>query len=911
MLADEQLGRYRIVEKIGSGGMGDVYLAEDTKLKRSVALKTLPPDVASDNERMRRFMHEAKTASGLNHPNIITIYEINDEGETPYIAMEYVKGDTLGKVIKKQRVDLHTILDVASQVAGALAAAHDANVVHRDIKPDNIIRRPDGLVKVLDFGLAKLTENDGTSDPEAETVAHRTNPGMILGTASFMSPEQARAKSIDGRSDIFSFGIVLYQMISGRLPFRGENYVDVIGAILHKEPPSLTELVEDVPAEIDALVRKCLRKNREERFQSARELLADLNELKQVLNLELRSGQRETRTSDPAIKLSTDDAMAVGISTHSNTRLATSSISRMIAEEIKLHPLRAVGIMVLVALGLGASSFGLSKVFSTNEKTISDLKFTRLTNTGNVDYNSAALAPEGKMVAYVTDADGKQTLWVRQASGERSIEVVPAAEVKYRGVAFSPDAGKLYYAAQDKKSSTTLFRVDTFGGEPKRIATDADGTIAVSPDGERVAFLRGPLHVMLVSAGGGEVKQIASMTDGKRISAMAWAPDGRSITVSAFSSADTRHHIISIDTQTGELKPFPGPTWLRVTGIAWRMDGTGVYISGRDNDSQYAQIWFIQYPSGTVSQVTNDTNVYANVSVSKDGRSILSFQETRSTSIWEIGEDGSGERRVRKSIGTEDGVGGVVKAADGRIVYTVRKGAMPQIWTKSPNGPDERELTAAGLLSFAPDLSPDGRYVAFVSNSGGEPNIWRMDTNGENQTLLAATEGLHTRVKFTPDGNWVVYETISDGEECSLWRVPTAGGEPERLLNGIETCRPALSPDGNWVVYYSGTGNTNDSLRLMLSPIDGSQPPRQIDAADILKRRLYDWSADGTSIIYANRVNDVDNFWRQPIDGGTPVRLTNFDSDWIYWFGVSRTSGNIVASRGSESTDAVLIEGNF
>lgn len=911
MLADEQFGRYRIVEKIGSGGMGDVYLAEDTKLNRSIALKTLPPDVASDNERMRRFVHEAKTASGLNHPNIITIYEINDEGETPYIAMEYVKGDTLAKVIKKQRVDLNAILDIASQVAGALAAAHDANVVHRDIKPDNIIRRPDGLVKVLDFGLAKLTENDGTSDPEAETVAHRTNPGMILGTASFMSPEQARAKTIDGRSDIFSFGIVLYQMITGRLPFRGENYVDVIGAILHKEPPALTELVEDIPHEIDALVRKCLRKNRDERFQSARELLADLNELKQVLNLELRSGPREARPSDPALKLSTDDAMMARLSTATNTRLATSSISRMIAEEIKLHPLRAVALIVLVALGLGASSFGLSKVFSTNETAFSDLKFTRLTNTGDLDYNAAALAQEGRLVAYVSDSNGKQTLWVRQASGERSIEVVPAADVTFRGVAFSPDAGKLFYSVSDNSSITTLYRVDTFGGEPKRIASDADGTIAVSPDGAQVAFLRTPINIMSVGSDGGEVKQVASMNDGKRISAMAWAPDGRTITASAYSSADTRHHIISIDSMTGEIKPFPGPTWLRITGIAWRSDGTGIYVSGRDNDTQHSQIWFIEYPSGKVTRVTNDTHVYAGISVSKDGDSILSFQETRSTNIWEIAEDGTGERRVRKSIGTEDGVGGVVKAADGSIIYTVRKSGMPQIWMKSPTGNDERELTAEGLLSFAPDVSPDGRYIAFVSDKNGEPNIWRMDANGDNQTLLAATSGLHTRLRFTPDGKWVVYEAISDTEECSLWRVPTEGGEPERLLNGVETCRPALSPDGNWVLFYSGSGHLNEPIRLMVSPIDGSQPPRQIDAPDIAKRRLYDWSADGTSIIYATRISDVDNFWRQPLDGGTPVRLTNFDSDWVYWFGISRTTGKIVASRGTESTDAVLIEGDF
>ena len=241
-------GKYLLLDRISVGGMAEVFKAKSYGVEgfeKIIAIKRILPTMGEDRDFIKMFIDEARLARYLNHPNIATIFDAGEEHDLAYIAMEYVKGDTLAKVIKKQRMDLTMILDIASQVAGALAAAHDANVVHRDIKPDNIIRRPDGLVKVLDFGLAKLSENDGSSDPEAETVAHRTNPGMILGTASFMSPEQARAKNIDGRSDIFSFGIVLYQMISGRLPFRGENYVDVIGAILHKEPPPLTDLVED------------------------------------------------------------------------------------------------------------------------------------------------------------------------------------------------------------------------------------------------------------------------------------------------------------------------------------------------------------------------------------------------------------------------------------------------------------------------------------------------------------------------------------------------------------------------------------------------------------------------------------------------------------------------------------------
>ncbi len=300
MLADQTIGRYKIIEKIGSGGMGEVFLAEDEKLERKAALKVLPAEVASEPERMRRFVLEAKTASALNHPSIVTIYEINDDGEVPYIAMEYVRGETLARMLRSDRLEMARVVDIAIQIAGALAAAHEAGVVHRDVKPDNIIIRPDGLVKVLDFGLVKLTENDGSCDPDAETVAHRTNPGMILGTASFMSPEQSRGRIVDGRSDIFSFGTLLYQMVSGRLPFTGENYVDVIASIIHKEPEPLADIAPQTPHDLQVVIRKCLRKDREERYQSARELLADLKDIMPSLGLTASSSQRLAMISDQA-----------------------------------------------------------------------------------------------------------------------------------------------------------------------------------------------------------------------------------------------------------------------------------------------------------------------------------------------------------------------------------------------------------------------------------------------------------------------------------------------------------------------------------------------------------------------------------------------------------------------------------
>lgn len=909
MLADGWLGRYRIIEKIGSGGMGEVYLAEDEKLSRRIALKTLPVDVASDAERMRRFMHEAKTASALNHPNIITIFEISDEGQAPYIAMEYVRGDTLGRAIKIGNLDLVTILDVASQVAGALAAAHEANIVHRDIKPDNIILRPDGLVKVLDFGLAKLTENDGLSDPDAETVAHRTNPGMILGTASYMSPEQARGKVIDGRSDIFSFGIVLYQMLAGRVPFRGENYVDVIGAILHKEPQPLSEVVDDVPPEVDALVRKCLRKDREERFQTARELSADLVDLRRSLNLDLRSGQRETRKSDPAIKIATDEALALGASTSTNDRFATTSISRLLAEEAKLHPLRAVALLLLVVLGIGATSLGISTLTADSAPVFDSIKFERLTNSGNIESTLAAISPEGKLIAYAVRTGEEQSLWVRQATADNAIQVVPPALVEYLGLSFSPDSGYLYYSVRDPAGHATLYKMAALGSSPRKLVDGANGPVTTSPNGTQVAYVENSIDIKVLSSNGGQPSTIVAATNGNRWISISWSPDGRTIAGSFYSPGDSKHHLVLIDAATGELTPFPGPQWLRTTGVAWLGDGSGVMLAARDIESQHAQIWHVSYPGGEAQRITNDINAYIGVSVTSNGTSIVTVQESRNANLWSIDTaNGAVPHRITNALGTEDGASGLAWVPDGRIVYTTRSKGTPDIWITSKHTSSSQQLTVDAGSNFKPAVSPDGRFIAFVSTRGGTPSIWRMDINGENAVQLANNEATLGEPEFTPDGNHVIYYGVDANEMCSAWQVPVMGGTPVKLTGDADACRPEISADGRSLVYITGFGRPDSPYRLAVHPIDGSEGPRVMDLPDVAGKRIFTFSADGSAILYLKREKEADNIWSQPLDLSPPVRLTNFDSDRIYAFDVSPT-GELLLSRGHESTDAVLITG--
>ncbi len=378
-MTNTNLSHYRILEKIGAGGMGEVYLAEDTKLDRRVALKFLPEDLANDAERMRRFVQEAKTASALNHPSIITIHEIGKTDNTHFIATEYIEGETLHSRLKSEQMNLKTVLDVAIQVASALDAAHRAGIVHRDIKPENVMIRPDGVVKILDFGIAKLTEKKAnTIDAEAATaIKAGTSPGMIIGTAAYMSPEQARGKDIDARSDIFSFGVVFYEMLTGKQPFEGESAIDTISSIIHKDPVPLSQLASGIPRELQRIVEKSLRKDREERYQTVKDLLIDLKDVRQDLQLQ---NQLE-RTAPPN---NSNESKTQILSATTSDAAHTTSSAEYVANEIKRNKSGlAIGLIVLLIASIGLGYWYFTGRSTKQIESIAVLPF--INQSGNAD----------------------------------------------------------------------------------------------------------------------------------------------------------------------------------------------------------------------------------------------------------------------------------------------------------------------------------------------------------------------------------------------------------------------------------------------------------------------------------------------------------------------------------------------
>ena len=499
METGDYLGRYRVVRKIGEGGMGEVFLAEDPKLNRQIAVKVLSADFASDQDRMARFVHEAISASALNHPNIITIHEINDDHDPPFIAMEYVEGETLGRRMRERPLEIHETLDIAIQVATALAAAHDANVVHRDIKPDNVILRPDGLVKVLDFGLAKQVERGSPVSPfDAATVPNvKTHPGLVMGTVAYMSPEQARGKLVDARSDIFSFGSMLYQMASGRLPFIGENDLDVVASILYKEPRPLSQSARIIPHDVDLLIKKALRKNREERYQSMREMVADLRDIREDLRAAGNgyprdNGQSSGPLSDAERGMPTEKMHAARVHSTRELSFPPGTLSGILYSQFKTHPIRSAGFSVVLMIFIAAVAYGFYKLSDTWARPVNyeTMRFDKLTFSGDIESEQVALSPDGKYFAYVTSVAGEQSLWVKQTGAESNLQIIGPSGNRYNGLTFSPDGNRIYYSVKEKDGPQSIYQIPALGGPSRRIAENARGPVSFSSEGKQIVFRR-------------------------------------------------------------------------------------------------------------------------------------------------------------------------------------------------------------------------------------------------------------------------------------------------------------------------------------------------------------------------------------------------------------------------------------
>ncbi|MDQ3253524.1 MAG: serine/threonine-protein kinase, partial [Acidobacteriota bacterium] len=552
-LAGQRIGHYKILNLLGAGGMGEVYLAEDASLGRRVAVKLLPAHFTTDHERVRRFQREARAVSALNHPNILTIYEIGQSDSTHFIATEFIDGVTLREHMTSARLQITEALDVAIQVASALAAAHEEGIVHRDIKPENImLRRRDRIVKVLDFGLAKLTgmriADFGMRNEEAETLVQSpqsnpqsTAPGVVMGTVAYMSPEQARGLPVDGRTDVWSLGVVLYEMVAGHAPFKGETMSDVLVSILDKQPPPLADYLPEVLPRLQQIVERALRKDRGERYQTAKELLTDLRRLKQQLEFEAEmepSSPPEMSSGKATIESGKESATITGVV---GVARSTSSVEYIVGE-IRSHKRGAILALMFLVIVTAGIAFGIYKfagqIKPAPAAPLQTMKITRLTATGKA--KDAAISPDGKYVVYVEEDAKRQSLWVRQVATGSSVQIVPPAEVLYFGLTFSNDSNYVYYVMVRKAESTwVLYQIPSLGGASRKLIERLDSAVAFSPDGKRFAFVRlssnkGSTALMVANADGTGEQTLTTRKSpdsffSEGVVRIAWSPDGKVI----------------------------------------------------------------------------------------------------------------------------------------------------------------------------------------------------------------------------------------------------------------------------------------------------------------------------------------------------------------------------------------------
>ena len=930
LAANTRLGRYEIRTLLGAGGMGEVYLAEDTTLERKVALKILPRTLAQNAERMERFVREAKAASALNHPNIAHIYEVGESGGTHYIAMEFVEGVSLRETIHRERADLRRLLKYLAQVADGLAKAHAAGIVHRDLKPDNVMVSADGYAKILDFGLAKLVEPRRPPGAGAEGLNEAatalmppqlSTPGVIMGTVGYMSPEQARGlREVDQRSDIFSFGCILYEAATLHKPFAGETAVDSLHKIIHAQPPSVKEFNAAAPADLQRIVRRCLQKDPEERYQTIKDVAIELKELRREME---SAGGVEPSISpeadaDAHVSTTADRATGVGdravASTAGSVARPTSSAEYLVGE-VKKHKAGAAVVVALVALVLAGVGYGIYKWTARRDKpalSFQTAKFTRLTTTGKT--SGVAISPDGKYVVHVQDEGGQgglQSLWTRQVATQSNVQIVAPAVVSYGALTFSPDGNFVYYVAGSQQfPQNALFQLPTLGGEPKKLLENISSIVTFSPDGKQFAFVRperGKEYALMIANADGmnERKLLAHKNPPETIAAPAWSPDGKRIAYRVFNSDSNDTTVYEAQVSDGSTKPLTARRWFRVSRMVWAADGSGLFMLAtpgqRTTDNQ---IWHLSYPEGEARQLTNDLNSYGSMSLTADTGTVAVVKSETQANIWAapVGDTGSA-RPVTPGAGKADGF--LAWTPDGRIVYYSNAGGGDDIWITGVDGGNPKQLTSNARINQSPSVSPDGRRIVFLSEGTGAPHLWQMNIDGGGQRQLTNGASGEQSPQFSPDGRWLVYNSVFG--ISTVWRMPAEGGEPVRLTDKISTW-PTVSPDGRWVAYFYRSDD-NAPTRVAVAPLEGGEPVKTFDLPPNFSQPLR-WTPDGRALAYIDTRGGVSNVVAQPLDGGATKQLTDFKADRIFFFDFSRDGKQLALSRGTVTSDVVLIS-NF
>ncbi len=960
-LIDQKIGHYKIKKLLGKGGMGEVYLAEDSRLNRKVALKLLPAELTGSRDRLKRFEKEARAASALNHPNILTVHEFGAENGVHFLATELVEGETLREKISGGELSVADALDIAGQTAFALSAAHAAGIVHRDIKPENIMIRADGIVKVLDFGIAKLAAPPPESiDTEGETLAKimtQTKPGIMMGTLHYMSPEQVRGQTLDARSDIFSLGVVIYEMLTGKEPFDKPTPGDIIAAILTEHPPPITRANFAAPAELERILSKALQKNKDERYQTSKDLLLDIKSLR-----------RE-------IEFSTNPRLSADYARQTNEQTIHETNAPLPRRFSIFH---ALIIFLVAGLAIGGTWWFLGSRNNQSE-TLSPSAFNTVEvvnwrSTPGEVYSVGTFSPDGKMVAFTSTKDGAKNIWVKQLSGGEAVQITKDKFGNQNPI-WSPNGDELAFFST-RSGTSGIWRMPSLGGTPTFITTIEDGgailrywsknnviyygvkqnlfaldiksgqtsqltnfdaakvnvnTANISPDEEQivyVSFENEQYVVWTMALRGGSPEQIVSIAD--EIRNTVWHPDGKRIFYSA--NVGGIFQIYAADTNGGKLAQI---TFGDKDVFARDVSGDGAKIL-YGSSKEELDVWGVNVEKSEEFSFASDINSELWADVSPDGKTVA-YQSIKNLSQGDNLFSGAILTKPTDSDAPPSQLtanGGLpVWSPDGKRLAFVRvSDETYNLWTIKSGGGEEKQLTTKGIMPVEYTVlpynrtqtdyfswSPNGKNIAYVSDDGGQRNIWLVDADGANNTQLTNNTDANLTLYcpiWSADGKLLAYSSkmnkaSADEKEYFNTSVIDLETKIAKTVVQSETFQRLLG----WSpleksLFLAATYSKNPTglppeVRIIEVNLETGEPLQtaKLDAAYLYNIHL---SSDKKMLAYVSNKDGKDNIWIARSTGGEARRITSNNDARLYFSTLSWSPDNRAIYFGKQTRYSLL-----